>query len=191
MLNYNPSALTDNKTLLEKLNEILLYLKENPFYKIYQTTDSYRVGGVFSVQNVIMKEGEKLENKDMILFSNGYIGVVTDLTETTYKIVQAVNLNGPQGKPGIQGPQGPQGESGNAIYFANAYIDAQTTDVLLSDIEIIAGRNIQINDMLMSSYLDSQGAIAKVTAINENIINIDYIGTFTGVGVKSISITEV
>lgn len=113
MLNYNPSALTDNKTLLEKLNEILLYLKENPCYKVYQTTDSYSVGGVFSVQNVIMKEGEKLENKDMILFSNGYIGVVTDLTETTYKIVQAVNLNGPQGKPGIQGPQGPQGEKGD------------------------------------------------------------------------------
>ena len=113
MLNYNPSALTDNKTLLEKLNEILLYLKENPIYKIYQTTDSYSVGGVFSVQNVIIKEGEKLENKDMILFSNGYVGVVTDLTETTYKIVQAVNLNGPQGKPGIQGPQGPQGEKGD------------------------------------------------------------------------------
>lgn len=113
MLNYNPSALTDNKTLLEKLNEILLYLKENPCYKIYQTTDSYRVDGVFSVQNVIIKEGEKLENKDMILFSNGYTGVVTDLTETTYKIVQAVNLNGPQGKPGIQGPQGPQGEKGD------------------------------------------------------------------------------
>ena len=113
MLNYNPSALTDNKTLLEKLNEILLYLKENPIYKIYQTTDSYSVGGVFSVQNVIIKEGEKLENKDMILFSNGYVGVVTDLTETTYKIVQAVNLNGPQGKPGPQGPQGPQGEKGD------------------------------------------------------------------------------
>ena len=113
MLNYNPSALTDNKTLLEKLNEILLYLKENPVYKIYQTTDSYKVGGVFSVQNVIIKEGEKLENKDMILFSNGYTGVVTDLTETTYKIEQAVNLNGPQGKPGPQGPQGPQGEKGD------------------------------------------------------------------------------
>ena len=113
MLNYNPSALTDNKTLLEKLNEILLYLKENPCYKIYQTTDSYKVGGVFSVQNVIMKEGEKLENKDVILFSNGYTGVVTDLTETTYKIVQAVNLNGPQGKPGPQGPQGPKGEKGD------------------------------------------------------------------------------
>lgn len=113
MLNYNPSALTDNKTLLEKLNEILLYLKENPCYKIYQTTDSYKVGGVFSVQNVIMKEGEKLENKDMILFSNGYTGIVTDLTETTYKVVQAVNLNGPQGKPGPQGPQGPQGPKGD------------------------------------------------------------------------------
>ena len=113
MLNYNPSALTDNKTLLEKLNEILLYLKENPIYKIYQTTDSYTVGGVFSVQNVIIKEGEKLEKKDMILFSNGYTGVVTDLTETTYKIEQAVNLNGPQGKPGPQGPQGPQGEKGD------------------------------------------------------------------------------
>ena len=113
MLNYNPSALTDNKTLLENLNEILLYLKENPIYKIYQTTDSYKVGGVFSVQNVIMKEGEKLENKDVILFSNGYTGVVTDLTETTYKIVQAVNLNGPQGKPGPQGPQGPKGEKGD------------------------------------------------------------------------------
>lgn len=191
MIGYTPSHLTDNETLLEKLNEIISYLKENPFYNIYQTTDSYKVGGVFSVKNVIMKEGEKLENKDMILFSNGYIGVVTDLTETTYKIVQAVNLNGPQGKPGLQGPQGPQGESGNAIYFADAYIDAETTDVLLSNIEIIAGRNIQINDILMSSYPDSQGAIAKVTAINENIINIDYIGTFTGVGVKSISITEV
>lgn len=112
MLNYNPSALTDNKTLLEKLNEILLYLKENPCYKIYQTTDSYSVGSVFSVQNVIMKEGEKLENKDIILFSNGYIGVVTDLTETTYKIEQAVNINGPQGPKGDTGPQGPKGDAG-------------------------------------------------------------------------------
>ena len=87
---------------------------------------------------------------------------------------------GPQGYTGDVGPRGPQGiqgKEGFAIYLANAYIDAETTDVPLSDILKPAGRTVQPYDILLSSYADTQGAYAYVTAINGNVAKIEYVGT--------------
>ena len=87
---------------------------------------------------------------------------------------------GPQGYTGDVGPRGPQGiqgKEGFSLYLTDAYIDAETTDVPLADILKPAGRTVQPYDILLSSYADTQGAYAYVTAINGNVAKIDYVGT--------------
>lgn len=87
---------------------------------------------------------------------------------------------GPQGYTGDVGPRGPQGiqgKEGFAIYLADAYIDANTTEVPLANILKPAGRTVQSYDILLSSYADTQGAYAYVTEINGNVAKIDYVGT--------------
>ena len=87
---------------------------------------------------------------------------------------------GPQGYTGDVGPRGPQGiqgKEGFSLYLANAYIDANTTEVPLANILKPAGRTVQPYDILLSSYADTQGAYAYVTAINGNVAKIDYVGT--------------
>lgn len=87
---------------------------------------------------------------------------------------------GPQGYTGDVGPRGPQGiqgKEGFSLYLADAYIDAETTDVPLADILKPADRTVQPYDILLSSYADTQGAYAYVTAINGNVAKIDYVGT--------------
>lgn len=87
---------------------------------------------------------------------------------------------GPQGYTGDVGPRGPQGiqgKEGFSLYLADAYIDAETTDVPLADILKPADRTVQPYDILLSSYADTQGAYAYVTAIEGNVAKIDYVGT--------------
>ena len=87
---------------------------------------------------------------------------------------------GPQGYEGAVGPRGPQGvrgKEGFSLYLADAYIDAETTDVPLADILKPADRTVQPYDVLLSSYADTQGAYAYVTAIEGAVAKIDYVGT--------------
>ena len=100
---------------------------------------------------------------------------------------------GPQGYTGDVGPRGPQGiqgKEGFSLYLTDAYIDANTTDVPLANILKPAGRTVQPYDILLSSYADTQGAYAYVTAINGNVAKIDYVGT-TLQGAQGVSITGV
>lgn len=100
---------------------------------------------------------------------------------------------GPQGYTGDVGPRGPQGiqgKEGFSLYLANAYIDANTTEVPLANILKPANRTVQPYDILLSSYADTQGAYAYVTAINGNVVKIDYVGT-TLQGPQGVSITGV
>ena len=41
MLNYTPSQLTENKTLLEEFLRIRDYLEANPLYKVYYANTNY------------------------------------------------------------------------------------------------------------------------------------------------------
>lgn len=100
---------------------------------------------------------------------------------------------GPQGYTGDVGPRGPQGVQGKegfSLYLADAYIDAETEDVPLADILKPADRTVQPYDILLSSYADTQGAYAYVTAIEGNVAKIDYVGT-TLQGPQGVSITGV
>lgn len=93
------------------------------------------------------------------------------------------------------GTQGPQGKEGFSLYLADAYIDAETEDVPLADILKPADRTVQPYDILLSTYADTQGAYAYVTAINGNIAKIDYIGTTLqgpqGVSIIGVTINEI
>ena len=287
MLNYNPSQLTDNVTLLEEFHKIQSYLTEHPLYQQYGSQAIYQAGKTdYSLDTVIKPEGSKLGVGDVVIFSNVYYGIVTAVSETTFTIETAVNFRGTQGEqgaqgvPGPQGPtgatgpagkdgqdgfgtfavfvtqkliptntivvplgaykrpaiddtvillssyteqyvaysqiamstiksydalngqatvrivnvidtkgatgskgdkgdtgaQGPQGEAGNAMYIYNGLLDASVVDVQVSQITIPIGRTLQAEDILISSYESSIGAMAQVVAIADGVASVDFIG---------------
>ena len=287
MLNYTPSQLTDNKTLLEEFLRIRDYLEANPLYKVYYAGTNY-VAGVLSyaMSTITLKEGEKLGVGDVVLFSNAYYAKVEDVSEdvTTFTVSQGVNIRGPQGATGATGPQGPtgatgpqgpqgatgatgpagndghstfvafvneilqdgmiditpkanenmkvgdsvilisqyvfqqqvhtqmaiglvraiisdtkvrvacsnvistkgaqgpQGEAGNAMYIYNGLLDASVVDVQVSQITIPTGRTLQAEDILISSYESSIGAMAQVVAIADGVATVDFIGQISAGG---------
>lgn len=113
MLNYNPSQLTDNVTLLEEFHKIQSYLTEHPLYQQYGSQAIYQAGKTdYSLDTVIKPAGSKLGVGDVVIFSNVYYGIVTAVSETTFTVETAVNFRGTQGEQGAQGIPGPQGPTG-------------------------------------------------------------------------------
>lgn len=113
MLNYNPSQLTDNVTLLEEFHKIQSYLTEHPLYQQYGSQAIYQAGKTdYSLDTVIKPAGSKLGVGDVVIFSNVYYGIVTAVSETTFTVETAVNFRGAQGEQGKQGETGPQGPTG-------------------------------------------------------------------------------
>lgn len=113
MLNYNPSQLTDNVTLLEEFHKIQTYLTEHPLYQQYGSQAIYQAGKTdYSLDTVVKPEGSKLGVGDVVIFSNVYYGIVTAVSETTFTVETAANFRGLQGEQGKQGEPGPQGATG-------------------------------------------------------------------------------
>ena len=279
MLNYTPSQLTENKTLLEEFLRIRDYLEANPLYKVYYAGTNYVAGVLtYAMTTITLKEGEKLGVGDVVLFANAYYAKVEDVSEdvTTFTVSQGVNIRGPQGATGATGPQGatgatgpqgatgaqgpqgeagkdgintwaisydnlvvpgdqniyplptnakagdyiviawkqsstsltglapgyiksvgstvsdnivsvssviltngaqgPQGEAGNAMYIYDGLLDASVVDVQVSQITIPTGRTLQTEDILISSYESSVGAMAQVATIADGVATINFIG---------------
>ena len=287
MLNYTPSQLTENKTLLEEFLRIRDYLEANPLYKVYYAGTNYVAGVLtYAMTTITLKEGEKLGVGDVVLFANAYYAKVEDVSEneTTFTVSQGVNIRGPQGATGATGPQGPQGpqgatgaqgpqgeagpagndghstfvafvneilnegmiditpkanenmkvgdsvilisqyvfqqqvytqmaiglvraiisdtkvrvacsnvistkgaqgpqgEAGNAMYIYGGLLDVSVTDVQVSQITIPTGRTLQAEDILISSYESSVGAMAQVVAISDGVATVDFIGQISAGG---------
>ena len=289
MLNYTPSQLTENKTLLEEFLRIRDYLEANPLYKVYYAGTNYVAGVLtYAMATITLKEGEKLGVGDVVLFSNAYYAKVEDVSEdvTTFTVSEGVNIRGPQGATGATGPQGPigptgatgaqgpqgeagpagndghstfvafvnetlsngmliditpkanenmkvgdsviltsqyvfqqqvytqmaiglvraiisdtkvrvacsnvistkgeqgpQGEAGNAMYIYGSLLDSSVANVQVSQITIPTGRTLQVEDILISSYESSVGAMAQVAAISDGVATVNFIGQIsTGSG---------
>lgn len=287
MLNYTPSQLTENKTLLEEFLRIRDYLEANPLYKVYYAGTNYVAGVLtYAMTTITLKEGEKLGVGDVVLFANAYYAKVEDVSEdvTTFTVSQGVNIRGPQGTTGATGPQGPQGatgatgaqgpqgetgpagndghstfvafvneilnegmiditpkanenmkvgdsvillsqyvfqqqvytqmaiglvraiisdtkvrvecsnvistkgaqgpqgEAGNAMYIYNGLVDASVVDVQVAQITIPTGRTLQAEDILISSYESSVGAMAQVVSIADGVATVDFIGQISAGG---------
>lgn len=285
MLNYTPSQLTENKTLLEEFLRIRNYLEANPLYKVYYAGTNYVAGVLtYAMTTITLKEGEKLGVGDVVLFSNAYYAKVEDVSEdvTTFTVSEGVNIRGPQGATGATGPQGatgatgpqgatgaqgpqgeagadgtnvwtllynigvllpndtivvssmdanakendiyiilcedtqfglrkssialgkiisvaekkvyitqkvsttgiqgPQGEAGNAMYIYNGLLDSSVVDVQVAQITIPTGRTLQAEDILISSYESSVGAMAQVVTIADGVATVNFIGQISAGG---------
>ena len=165
MLNYTPSQLTENKTLLEEFLHIRDYLEANPLYKVYYAGTNYVADVLNYAMNVVtLKEGEKLGVGDVVLFANAYYAKVEDVSEdvTTFTVSQGVNIRGPQGATGATGAQGPQGETGPAGNDGHstfvAFVNETLSDGMLIDITPKANENMKVGDsvILLSQYVFQQ-----------------------------------
>lgn len=175
MLNYNPSQLTDNVTLLEEFHKIQSYLTEHPLYQQYGSQAIYQAGKTdYSLDTVIKPEGSKLGVGDVVIFSNVYYGIVTAVSETTFTVEAAVNFRGAQGEQGTQGVPGPQGPTGGtgpagkdgqdgfgtfAVFVSQKLIPTNSIVVPLA-----ATKRPAINDtvILLSSYAEQYVAYSQI-----------------------------
>ena len=82
----------------------------------------------------------------------------------------------------ILGPTGPQGEAGNAMYIYDGLLDSTVTDVQVAQITIPTGRTLQAEDILISSYESSVGAMAQVVTIADGVATVDFIGQISAGG---------
>lgn len=112
MIGYTPSHLTENEVILEKLNEIIDYLIKNPSYQVYAYNGGFISGTLtYEIANII--NSNNINVADVVVFNNGYYGIISEITETEFTLSQGISLIGPQGPQGVKGDTGTQGPKGD------------------------------------------------------------------------------
>lgn len=211
MYDYNASYLNEQATLLEEFHKIQRYLIEHPLYQIYQSSVDY-VAGVneYYINEVAVREGGTLSVGDIVLFSNVYYGVITEIDEETemFTIAEGVSFRGAKGETGPRGGVGPRGlpgedgrdgtngtdgKNGLSIYLYDGVLDSATTSVNSQQVEVPpnVGRGLQVGDILFSTYETTYGAMSVVTAINNLTATVDYIGQVAGASGSGGGVTDV
>lgn len=103
MINYTASPLDSNKTLLQAFHYIETYLKNNPIYKVYTANIGYTPGkNTYMLSNINVGE-TTIAEKDVIFFSNAYVGIVSAVGSTEVTVKNVTDIRGPRG------PRGPAG----------------------------------------------------------------------------------
>lgn len=112
MIGYTPSHLTENEVILEKLNQIIDYLIKNPSYQVYAYNGGFISGTLtYEIANII--NSNNINVADVVVFNNGYYGIISEITETEFTLSQGISLIGPQGPQGVKGDTGTQGPKGD------------------------------------------------------------------------------
>lgn len=112
MIGYTPSHLTENEVILEKLNQIIDYLIKNPSYQVYVYNGGFISGTLtYEIANII--NSNNINVADVVVFNNGYYGIISEITEAEFTLTAGISLIGPQGPQGIKGDTGPQGPKGD------------------------------------------------------------------------------
>lgn len=112
MIGYTPSHLTENEVILEKLNQIIDYLLKNPSYQVYVYNGGFISGTLtYEIANII--NSNNINVADVVVFNNGYYGIISEITETEFTLSQGISLIGPQGPQGVKGDTGAQGPKGD------------------------------------------------------------------------------
>ena len=112
MIGYTPTHLTENEVILEKLNQIIDYLIKNPSYQVYVYNGGFISGTLtYEIANII--NSNNINVADVVVFNNGYYGIISEITETEFTLSQGISIIGPQGPQGPQGPKGDKGDKGD------------------------------------------------------------------------------
>ena len=158
MIGYTPSQLAENKVILEKLNKIIEYLSLNPSYQVYAYNGGFISGTLtYEIANII--NSSNINVADVVVFSNGYYGVISEITETEFTLAAGISLIGPQG---AKGDKGDKGDYGTGIFM---YLKPIAQDLYQIDMDYVAkvsGRELQNGDILFSLYNATVGNFAWV-----------------------------
>ena len=158
MIGYTPTQLAENKVILEKLNKIIEYLSLNPSYQVYAYNGGFISGTLtYEIANII--NSSNINVADVVVFQNGYYGVISEITETEFTLSQGISLIGPQGP---KGDKGEKGEYGTGIFM---YFKPIAQDLYQIDMDYVAkvsGRELQNGDILFSLYNATVGNFAWV-----------------------------
>ena len=101
---YNASQIVPQKTLLEKFNKLIKFLKENPSVSLFYVNDDYS-GDTYDLTDVYVHD-YVLKEDDIVIFKNNYYAPVIEVSETQFKVGTGTCFKGEQGEQGIQGEQG-------------------------------------------------------------------------------------
>ena len=175
MIGYTPTQLAENKVILEKLNKIIEYLSLNPSYQVYTYNGGFISGTLtYEIANII--NSSNINVADVVVFQNGYYGVISEITETEFTLSQGISLIGPQGP---KGDKGDKGECGTGIFM---YFKPIAQDLYQIDMDYVAkvsGRELQNGDILFSLYNATVGNFAWVLAV-DNELRMEYAGSLQG-----------
>ena len=175
MIGYTPTQLAENKVILEKLNKIIEYLSLNPSYQVYAYNGGFISGTLtYEIANII--NSNNINVADVVVFSNGYYGVVSEITETEFTITKGISLIGPQGP---KGDKGDKGGYGNGIYFYLKPIAQDLYQIDMDYVGIPVGRELQSGDILFSIYNATLGNIGWVLQAG-NELRMTYAGSLQG-----------
>lgn len=175
MIGYTPTQLAENKVILEKLNKIIEYLSLHPSYQVYTYNGGFISGTLtYEIANII--NSGNINVADVVVFQNGYYGVISEITETEFTLSQGISLIGPQGP---KGDKGDKGEYGTGIFM---YFKPIAQDLYQIDMDYVAkvsGRELQNGDILFSLYNATVGNFAWVLAV-DNELRMAYAGSLQG-----------
>ena len=158
MIGYTPTQLAENKVILEKLNKIIEYLSLNPSYQVYAYNGGFISGTLtYEIANII--NSNNINVADVVVFQNGYYGVISGITETEFTLSQGISLIGPQGPKGDKGDKGDYG-TGIFMYFKPIAQDLYQID--MDYVAKVSGRELQNGDILFSLYNATVGNFAWV-----------------------------
>ena len=117
---YCSSNITPQMTLLEKLNKIIKFLKENPEINLivnsqnmFYCSDNFSDGELtYDLSHLSNLSGETVKVGNIVFFKNAVLALITSLYSGTFTIAEPVKFKGEKGDTGSQGIQGIQGERG-------------------------------------------------------------------------------
>lgn len=135
------------------------------------------VGDIFFRRHIVTNS----DNTEIVSAYMEQCEVISVATNVTAKILNWAY---------ILGATGPQGEAGNAMYIYDGLLDSSVANVQVSQITIPTGRTLQAEDILISSYESSIGALAQVVAIADGVATVDFIGQISAGGGGSTTLNQ-
>lgn len=174
-IGYTPSQLTENDVILEKLNDIIKYLSEHPSYQVYAYNGGFISGTLtYEIANVL--NSANINVADVVVFNNGYYGIISEITETEFTLTAGISLIGPQG---AKGDKGDKGDYGNGIYFYFKSIEPDLYQIDMDYVSKPVGRELQNGDILFSLYDATLGNIGWVLE-QSGELRMTYAGSLQG-----------
>lgn len=146
---YNPSSFATNKTILQAIEELKNYLKDNPCYKVYYVNAPYVVGTYTYNLSDVDDPDDTMTEYDVVFFTNSYYAKVIVKDTNTFDIDPAVSFKGDTGANGVSVSGATINASGHLIITLS---DGNTIDagsVVISydnTVEITANSGTLTND---------------------------------------------